>query len=73
MSMTLEDYLDDQDMTQREFAELLGVTHQAVNQWLRGRRFPRRELIVKIEKITGGKVKPSDWYLSNVTRNRRKI
>jgi len=69
--MHLKDYLSDQNMTQAEFAELLGVTHQAVNQWLRGRRFPRRELVVKIEKITGGNVKPSDWYVSN-SGNRRK-
>lgn len=71
--MTLKEYLQQQGISQHQFAELVGVTPQAVNQWVQGRRFPRPTVILKIRMITGGRVAPVDWYISSITKNRRKI
>lgn len=38
--MQFDKWLDSQDITQRDVARELGVTHQAVNHWYKGRWYP---------------------------------
>ncbi|MFV0516602.1 MAG: helix-turn-helix transcriptional regulator [Aminipila sp.] len=37
--------------TQSELAEKLGVSKQAVCDWEKGRRFPRRNVLLNLEKL----------------------
>ena len=60
--MTLEKYLRERGLARQTFATRLGVSRQAVDYWLRGCRFPRPEMIMKIERVTGGSVRAADWY-----------
>jgi DNA-binding transcriptional regulator YdaS (Cro superfamily) len=60
--MTLTEYLSTNNLTQSAFAERIGVSSEAVNQWVKGKRFPRPESIMDIERETGGKVRVADWY-----------
>lgn len=58
----LTDYLKENNLTQTEFAALLGVTQSAVNAWVHGRRIPDARNIVKIRGLTKGFVRPEDWF-----------
>jgi transcriptional regulator with XRE-family HTH domain len=44
------------------FADRLGVSVQAVHRYLNGERLPRPDVMVRIAEITGGAVKPNDFY-----------
>jgi len=61
-SMTLDQYLRKTHTTSREFAVAVKVSLFAVIKWRQGVRIPRSISIRRIEKQTGGKVKPKDWY-----------
>jgi len=61
-SMTLDQYLRKTHTTSREFAIAVKVSLFAVIKWRQGVRIPRSNSIRRIEKQTGGKVKPKDWY-----------
>lgn len=56
--MTLSEYLEQENLTQEAFAELLGVTQGAVNYWIRAKIPPDRAR--EIEELTGGKLKRED-------------
>lgn len=45
-----------------QLAERLGVTREAVDHWIAGRRMPRRQMVLKIQEITCGAVTPDDLY-----------
>ncbi len=60
--MTLTEYLSTNNLTQAAFAERVGVSAEAVNQWVKGKRFPRPESIMDIERETAGQVRVADWY-----------
>lgn len=53
--MNLSDYLKEADLTQMEFARLLGVTQGMVAFWLHNKP-PTIERAIQIEKASGGKV-----------------
>ena len=54
--MVLKEYLDEQRITYREFAEKLGIHVQTVQNIAYGKRRPSLELAVKIEEITNGRI-----------------
>lgn len=58
----LSDYLSQQQITQSSFALRIGVTAEAVNQWVNGKRSPRPESILDIERETEGAVSFHDWH-----------
>lgn len=60
--MTLSEYLTQKELTQSAFAASINVSSEAVNQWLKGKRFPRPESIRDIERATDGAVSAADWY-----------
>jgi transcriptional regulator with XRE-family HTH domain len=60
--MDLRSYLDARDMSIAVFADLLGVSVQTVHRYVNGDRLPRPDVMVKIAEVTGGTVKPNDFY-----------
>ena len=60
--MKLKRWLEINEITGIEFAEMVGVTDGAVSRWKMGGRIPRQDQILMIEKLTSGKVRPADFY-----------
>jgi DNA-binding transcriptional regulator YdaS (Cro superfamily) len=58
--MLLKAYLEKHKLSQKEFAEQIGVTQGAVWQWLKGETKVRPSLFDKIEEATGGEVTRQD-------------
>lgn len=58
--MDLGDYLESRNISEKEFAEMIGVTGTSVAQYLRGGRIPKLKTALLIEKVTKGKVKIAD-------------
>lgn len=54
--MTFKDWLGLSGRTPKGIALELGVTYQAVNNWLRGVTVPRSTRIAKLEAMSGGLV-----------------
>lgn len=59
--MTLDKYLKDKSI--KEFSALLDVDQATVWRWRHGHRFPNKEMITKIQEITGDAVRAEDWYV----------
>lgn len=60
-AMRLQDYLEEQDIPDGEFAVRLGVSIFAIRKWRSGERIPRPENMIKIMRITKNKVSLEDW------------
>lgn len=59
--LALRKYLADSGKSVIDFAGDVRVTTSAVNMWLRGDRFPRREVMARIVKATHGAVTANDF------------
>lgn len=59
--MTLREWLTQAKIKDREFAEAVGVSPQAVSGWVRGKFYPDIKNLAQIHAITGGKVLPADF------------
>ncbi|MBS1725051.1 MAG: helix-turn-helix transcriptional regulator [Armatimonadetes bacterium] len=59
--MTLDDYLKSKGIRPTDFAASLSVPPSTVARWLKGSRKPRLEFLLRIQAITKGAVKPSDF------------
>jgi len=64
--MQLAAYLDLAKITDRDFAETIGVTRQALHRYRQGLRIPRPEVLAKIKAATDGAVTAND-FMSNST------
>lgn len=73
IAMTLTEYLTENDMTLAEFASRIGVDPVTVYRYTAGDRFPRRTVMVRIFRETGGKVTPNDWFLGPANRRQKKV
>lgn len=64
--MTLEEFLKSPatTMTKADLATALNVSVITVNRWLNDTRFPEREMILRVEEVTNGRVQPADWYVA---------
>ena len=60
--MTLVNYLRKKRLTQQQFADMLGVAQSLVSDWTLGKRVPRPAMMSRIADLTGGRVKPADFY-----------
>ena len=63
--MKLRKWLDQQGLTNREFARMIDASEAAVSRWMAAdedRRIPRPEYMASIQKATHGKVKAQDFY-----------
>ncbi|WP_158963940.1 helix-turn-helix domain-containing protein [Chachezhania sediminis] len=58
--VTLAQYLKSSGLTQKAFAEAVGVSQPTVNRWLSGSK-PSWEKAAAIERITGKQVPLSAW------------
>lgn len=57
----LAGWLAERQMTQEQFAELVGSTQGSVARWISGLRTPRPAQVRKIKEITGGQVTANDF------------
>lgn len=64
--MTLREWLRQQDMTQREAADRLGVHEITMCRYVSHKQIPRRDILAKIDALTGGAVKPGSFYEETV-------
>lgn len=61
--MTLSEYITKYKVDKHSFAAKIGLSHvNALYKYTTGNRIPDYERMVKIEQVTGGKVKPNDFY-----------
>jgi len=58
--MTLQEYLARNGLSQAAFARRIGVSQQAVQRYVDGKRVPKRALAKKIVEVTGGQVTYQD-------------
>ncbi len=61
MGMKFKVWFESSGLSQTEFAKKVKITQSAVSHLLKGRKSPSLDLILRIEKATGGRVKPNDW------------
>ena len=59
--MRLDTYLQKYDLTQEQFALLVGGTQSAVSQWISGQRCPRPKYLKIIVDVTKGRVTANDF------------
>lgn len=60
--MKLADYLARKKLTRAEFAEIIGVTPEAVRLYLKGARRPRIATMQEIHAATKGRVTANDFF-----------
>lgn len=58
--INIKSYLEKNRMTQRELANLIGVTDVTMSRYINGIRVPRMDVLLKISKIMG--VKKDDLF-----------
>ncbi len=59
--MTLLEFLEKTDMTQREMARRLDVSQPTVTKWVRGRFIPTMPNLIRITEVTDGLVRYDDF------------
>lgn len=59
--MHLAAYLADAQIADRDFADRIGVSRQALHRYRQGSRIPRPEVLAKIKKATAGAVTADDF------------
>lgn len=57
----LRTFLSENDETQAEFAERIGVSQGTVSKLCKGLISPSLPLALKIQRVTGGKVTVESW------------
>jgi transcriptional regulator with XRE-family HTH domain len=72
--MQLREFLDQERITYREFAEKLGIHIQSAKNIAYGVRKPGLKLALQIEEFTGGKVTPRELmeYSNEPTKSKPK-
>lgn len=60
--MKLKEYIEKNFLKQEFLVSELSVTKQQVSKWVTGKVIPRRKMMVKIHKLTKGKVDFADWF-----------
>lgn len=59
----LIEFLDKNNLSQAQFAKIIGTSNYTLSNIIRNLRRPTLELAYSIEKNTFGKVKMKDWLL----------
>lgn len=64
--MTLEEFIKSPatTMTKADLATALNVSVITINRWIAQTRFPEKEMVLKVEEVTNGRVQPADWYVA---------
>lgn len=69
---TLREYINQNNLSQVEFGELIGVSQPAVDRYIDGDRIPRPKIMEKISKVTGGEVTANDFYGLSKSKHKAK-
>lgn len=64
--MKLATYRSENSLTATELGRRIGVAHSTVLRWEAGEMFPSAEMLLRIEKETGGAVTPNDLFVSGM-------
>lgn len=59
--MQLAKYLDDNEISDAAFARSIGVERQAVGRYRAGDRFPEKQILQEIFRVTNGQVSANDF------------
>lgn len=59
--MTLAEYLRKNGLSDEDFAQRVETSAFAVKKWRYRERVPRLAMMLRIERETGGEVKPADF------------
>lgn len=59
--MQLSEYLRQHEISRGRFAELIGVKEVTVGRYITGARFPDRDSLIAIKRVTGGAVTADDF------------
>lgn len=63
MLMTLDEYLRNQNISDADFAERIGVSNaKVVHRYRKRQRIPRPGIMHRIQEVTFGAVTPADFY-----------
>lgn len=54
--MKLSIYLRRKKLSQRDFCKIIGVSHATINNYMRGVREPRKEIVKKIKRAMKAKI-----------------
>lgn len=68
--MILSDYLNQHDVSDRAFAERIGVSRQALHRYRTGQRTPKPPVMKRIREATGGAVAADDFISTAETAGR---
>lgn len=58
----IQDYLAKHKLSQKSFADKLGVTQTAVSQWINGKTRVDEDNAASIIRVTGGEVSAQDLF-----------
>lgn len=58
----LKKYLKNNNITQKKFAELIGVDKMTLWRYVQGSRIPKPKIMQKIFELTNGQVTANDFY-----------
>lgn len=62
MTETLDQFLKDEELTQAEFASMIGVSQAAVSRYVTGESIPEPEIMSEIIKVSESRVMPNSFY-----------
>ena len=62
--MKLKKYLKENGLSEKDFAEILGVTQAHINYLVHGKKNPSAPLTKRIEEVTNGEVTFNDLFSS---------
>lgn len=60
--VALETWLKKNELSQHQFAKLIGTRAAVVNRYILGQRTPDSSFMAKIFEATKGEVQPNDFY-----------
>lgn len=60
--MKLSEFLKAKNWSQSKLARELDVTPATISYWLKGVRIPRAKQLAALQKLSGGKIKPVDFF-----------
>lgn len=60
--MKLELFLEKSDLSESQFAKMIGVHRNTIYKYTKGERRPEEEIMLLIAQVTGGLVTPNDFY-----------
>jgi transcriptional regulator with XRE-family HTH domain len=66
--MTIIEYLKEKSMSQREFADVCGITQSTLSNYIHGKKIPRPKMARLIEQMTDGMVKAKDLLVAKKPR-----